>query len=290
MSNQLSTNDPAQSSVLGFSLEQPASGDAELNKQKQQQKHVQYKPMKKMTMLFALGATMVLMTSVSKATIVGSSHDFYYNTDAALWGGSAANNPYNGGTGTSNTANSVCSECHSIHHNQDASKGPLWVHKASATVTYTTYNLAGSETYDALGITAPSLGGTTIACLSCHDGTVGVNEQTKIGLNGLSSTTDSYGKGTNAFALNSGTGRLITIGGNDLTHTHPIGISYTEAATKVQTVSGVNQFQSLTTGVYPKNRLKGLNGDRIECSTCHDIHNVVSIPKGTAKCIACHIK
>ena len=237
--------------------------------------------MKKQTMLLALGATMVLMTSVSKATIVGSKHDFNANTN--LWIGtgvtmaSGLNTPYK--------TNSVCSECHQIHHTPDPTKGPLWIHASSAYATsgYKTYEQAGSDTYNAYGLPTPSLGASTLACLSCHDGTVGINETTGLALDGTTIVTATNAlKGGIQVKL---TGKLITVNGNDLTHTHPIGINYENAQSLYPT-----ELKATATGVWPKTRLKGSGKSQLECATCHDIHSVAVIPSGSQRCLACHNK
>ena len=114
----------------------------------------------------AIGVGLTLVSTTSHATIVGSAHDFYANSN--YWAG--------GASGLVGKTPSVCSECHQIHHSPDPTKGPLWVHAPSANAnSYITYDQAGSETFNALGLTV-SLGSSSKACLSCHDGTVGINQ------------------------------------------------------------------------------------------------------------------
>ena len=116
-------------------------------------------------------ATLLPCTSHAAVGIVGSAHDFYSNT-----------NYWIGGSPTwisgSATRTNVCGECHTIHHAPDPTKGPLWIHTASSQ-TYLTYDQAGSPTFDQLGLTV-TLGSSSKACLSCHDGTVAINDQTSL--------------------------------------------------------------------------------------------------------------
>lgn len=243
--------------------------------------------MKKLMLLLALGATMALMPSVSRATIVGSAHDFYANSN--YWVG--ANSGLVG-----KTAN-VCGECHDVHKSPDPTKGPLWIH-APSQQTYITYAQAGSETFNALGLTV-SLGDSSKACLSCHDGTVGINQQVKIGLDGTANGTASTLGNTNGTA--SGlvlmpAGAVLAVGGNDLTHVHPIGISYDAAVAALNALNpGVTELNPksgafLTSTLPIQSQLKGPGQTQMECSTCHDIHNTRNIPHGQSLCLSCHNK
>ena len=162
--------------------------------------------------------------------------------------------------------------------------------------TYKTYDQAGSETFDALGLTV-KLGSSSKACLSCHDGTVGVNDQTSL-IAGPSGVSTNQILGGTALLLQNG---VIPIGNNDLTHMHPIGVSYTAAAAAVpagdfQPTSHTfpNTPGSLTVGA----QLKGTSLT-VECSTCHDIHRtrgnapasgIYTVASGQNLCLGCHNK
>jgi hypothetical protein len=242
--------------------------------------------MKKLTMLLALGATVALMPSVSKATIVGSGHDFYAGSGTNAWIG--------GVTGLNAASPNVCGECHDIHKAVDPTKGPLWVHAPSMQV-YQTYDAGPSETFAMLNLTV-TLGTSSKACLSCHDGTIGINQQLKTSLNGLAAGTISTLGTTNQGSVFVPSGFLPIINGNDLTHMHPIGISYDQAYTAVQTlVPGVKELNPksgtfLTSTLPIQSQLKGPSQSQMECSTCHDIHNTRNIPHGQNLCLSCHNK
>jgi cytochrome c553 len=241
--------------------------------------------MKKMTMLLALGATVAMMPSVSKAAIAGSAHDFYTSATTNLWAG--------GNTGLKASSPSVCGECHDVHKSPDPTKGPLWIHAPSSQI-YKTYDHAGSETFDALGLTV-SLGTSSKACLSCHDGTVGINQQLKLGLDGTTTPTANWLGNTNAGPVTVPAGYILAVNGNDLTHVHPIGISYDQASTALATRYGVTELLPksgtfLTSTLTVQAQLKGPSQSQMECSTCHDIHNTRTIPHGQSLCLSCHIK
>jgi len=268
----------ARSSVFGDSLE-PAGVKltAGGNKQTKQQ-HVQYnKPMKKLTMLLALGATVALMPSVSKAAIAGGSHDFSSGTNGYAtytWGGS------------STTYVNPCQICHIPHKAPDAaiSGGPLWNHKQSANSSYITYDQGNSATFNALGLTATL--GSSVACLSCHDGSVAVNQSYtgKYPSANGSSTSNSVAFYAPTFAIEtmqpgtepassgafvSATGSGPYLNRNDLTHMHPIGISYTAAIKVAPTLQPVP-----AAGTVFAQMLKGPN-KTVECASCHDIHGTI---------------
>jgi len=236
----------------------------------------------------AMGAALMLLPSRSDGAvgIVGSLHDFYSNTNAWIGG----TNKWLTGTRTN-----VCGECHTIHHAPDPKNGPLWIHTMSKQ-TYKTYDQAGSETFDALGLTV-ALGSSSKACLSCHDGTVGINDQTSLIAGPSGTSTNQIVGGTPVYVADA----VIPINNNDLTHMHPIGVSYTAAA-GVLPAGELNN----TSGVWPNTpgsptiaqMLKGTS-HTMECSTCHDIHRtrgnapnsgIYTIASGQNLCLGCHNK
>jgi predicted CXXCH cytochrome family protein len=93
--------------------------------------------------------------------------------------------------------------------------------------------------------------------------------------------------------------RVIPINGDDLTHMHPIGVSYTAAAAALpsgELKATTTSFPgtSLTVGT----QLKGVN-KTVECSTCHDIHRtrggattsgIYTVASGQNLCLGCHNK
>lgn len=221
-------------------------------------------------MLLALGAAVALMPSLSKAQIglVGSTHDFSSGTNGYatyIWGGST------------NTYNNPCQICHIPHKAPQASltQAPLWNHAASQNSTYVTYDQGGSATFNALNLTV-SLG-SSVACLSCHDGSMAVNESygatgpsqngTTVGATAFyvpSFAVETATPGSGTFVRASGSGPWT--GRNDLTHMHPIGVSYTAAEAADPTL---NAHATLPV----PQMLKGPTMT-VECASCHDIHRV----------------
>src|SRR5262249_2252524 len=105
-----------------------------------------------------------------------------------------------------NTRNGVCSPCHAAHNTDPAQLIPLWTH-ATSVAPFTMYS---SPTLQATMLAAPD--GVSLACLSCHDGTLGLNAP----VNGL---------GTNPAYYIDPAAKI----GPDLHTTHPISFTYDAA-------------------------------------------------------------
>ncbi len=121
---------------------------------------------------------------------------------------------------------------------------PLW-NRSAGTGSYRVYS---SPTFDA-EIDYP--GGVSKLCLSCHDGI---------------SAIDSFG-GVNGSVLMSGDARLGTAPGDH----HPVSFVYDSAlAQKDGDLHDPNTASSGLGGTVAEKLL--VNG-RVECTSCHDVHN-----------------
>jgi predicted CXXCH cytochrome family protein len=242
--------------------------------------------MKKISLILgglALGAAIMLIPPSSKATIIGSKHDFYASTN--YWIGGTVN-------WLSTSSTNVCGECHTIHHAPDPTRGPLWIHTPTAQ-TFKTYDQGGSETFPS-GVTV-QLGSSSLSCLGCHDGTVAINSQDA--LNSGIITTAIKG-GTPVYTKASAVVVEVNGGQDDLTHMHPIGVSYNSciAALPAGELNGVGTAFNAPGSPTVGNMLK--NGN-VECSSCHDIHRtlgtsttsgIYTIASGQNLCLGCHNK
>ncbi len=171
----------------------------------------------------------------------------------------------------------ICLPCHTPHKaNTTVADAPLWNHALTAAV----FTLYSSTTLNAV-MAQP--GGISKLCLSCHDGTVAVN---------------SFG-GTTGTTFVSGS-KLI---GTNLNSEHPIGFTFNTA---LATSDGALKDPSVATatigsGTQTKTgTIAGtmLYGGKLECASCHDVHNTftnggkllkVAIG-GSALCTTCHAK
>ena len=191
----------------------------------------------------------VFITQSVFAQISGSAHDFSEET----W----------------NSSGEICITCHTPHEAKTSvSESPLWNHQ----VTTETFTLFTSNTFDA---TAGQPEGSTKLCLSCHDGTVAV---------------DNFG-GTNDGTENvTGTALL----GTDLSDDHPV--SFTYDATLASGDGELADPTSANSGLGGTIQADMLENDKVQCSSCHDVHDgsnahfLLMSNTGSALCLTCHTK
>jgi len=190
-------------------------------------------------------------------TIAGSRHDFR----GYLW----------------NASGEICKPCHAPHHTKPL-PAPLWNHKLS-TSTYVMYDATKSPTMDAE--VSPQPNGSSKICLSCHDGTVALENYGDI----RDGTIYLYGNA------------LI---GTDLSDDHPISFLYdTSLATKDGELFDPSTRLSGILGSTGTIRDDMLIQGKMECSSCHDVHNTRAVAgtklllkdnAGSALCLTCHDK
>jgi hypothetical protein len=218
------------------------------------------------------------------AGIKGSPHDFSDQTNFFVNGTNWVPN------------NNLCEVCHVVHKAPYSSQtiGPLWNHTTTVGKQYTPFT---SPNLSADGYpNGAQPGYASLACLSCHDGSIAINEQG-------GKTTPTGGT-----AVNIPSWAQIAVGGTDLSGCHPIGISYdtvfakdgylnpvttaiTDAGTDTKTIAQEMLFQEQS------------GSDVLECASCHDIHQqkgasataTDSLKIGSdgvisTLCLTCHIK
>lgn len=231
----------------------------------------------------ALALPVALNAQTANKGIAGSPHDFSTNS----W----------------NTRKGVCTPCHQAHHTADVQVAPLWAHASSA-ATFTPYS---SPTMNA-SVGTPS--GHSLACLSCHDGTLAINQ----GISGLIGSTGAHMIDPSAVI------------GPNLHTTHPVSFTYDSALAAadggledpaVYKIGDPKTALTYSTAPVPAtwsgSSLTGktinqalLFGGKMECSSCHDVHKQEgSSPtsgiltrisgtdaggKGSVLCRTCHIK
>lgn len=204
--------------------------------------------MKTMKILFTL-VFVAAFSTVGFGQITGSAHDF----SGFTWSGGE-----------------ICIACHTPH-NADGTvpNVPLWNHELSAVATYTLYS---SNTLNA---TMGQPSGSSKLCLSCHDGTVAL---------------ENFGGATGGITFVS-TGNV----GTNISDDHPISFDYDDA---LATADG-----ELAT---PSSALSGLGGTiaadmlfggQMQCGSCHDVHNgegvthlLLKTNAASALCLTCHTK
>ncbi len=207
--------------------------------------------MKKLHLLLTAVAVIVF-TQFGKAQISGSAHDF----STQSW----------------NTTTEICIVCHTPHNaNTTVLNAPLWNHALSTVATYAMYSSA------TMNSVAGQPDGSSKLCLSCHDGTVALEN-----FGGVTS-------GTNVM-----TGGALM--GTDLSNDHPISITYDAALAAAD--GGLYNPTNTQSGLGGTISATMLIGNKMQCSSCHDVHNSAGTANGlllkantaSALCLTCHDK
>ncbi len=198
-----------------------------------------------------------LLTLTARAGILGSPHDFH----SRAWN----NDPANPAT--------VCAVCHTPHH-ADPNTGPLWGHTAISASGWQMYANGASPGANIKYTPASAPTGSSLACLSCHDGSIAVN---------------AYGSVASSEYITNGA--AISENSKNLTHSHPISFNYQSI---VGTGPGQDKWiydsanpvlapDANSPGFTPGNdmSIRGflLNQQgNLECNSCHDVHNQEGSP------------
>ncbi len=209
-------------------------------------------------LLFAL----LLIASVSFAQISGTPHDLSSAT-------SGTNTHYSNQT-------QVCIFCHTPHA-ASATVKPLW-NRSTPLTTFQVYSSPTINAFDPNGV-IPNVTGSSLMCLSCHDGVTAMNSL----IYSRSGTPTMTGGD-----VLTGTANLNDAAG--LTNDHPISINY---ATAAAADNGLHAVGSL-----PSWALE--SGNMLQCSSCHDVHKYGATENmrpflnetkaGSQLCLTCHIK
>lgn len=169
-----------------------------------------------------------------------------------------------------NSTGEICIVCHTPHAaDMTVADSPLWNHE----VTTATFTLYSSSTLDATDLAQPA--GVSKLCLSCHDGTVAL---------------DSFGGTTGTTNL---TGDALI--GTDLSDDHPVSFTYN--TTLANTDGELFDPSTKTTSLGGTIDADLLFGNKMECASCHDVHDSAGNTKllrisnaSSALCLTCHDK
>jgi predicted CXXCH cytochrome family protein len=153
---------------------------------------------------------------------------------------------------------------------------PLWNHQVTNVASYTLYS---SPTFNSSStITNP--GASSKLCLSCHDGTVALEN-----FGGISTGT-TYISATN---------KVGGTTGNNLSTEHPISFDYTDALATLD--GGLNPPTTTNSGLGGTISSNLLFANKMECASCHDVHNKYNVSHllrmsntNSQLCLICHKK
>ncbi len=229
--------------------------------------------MKKITtlgliILLALGASLVVYAA---SNVANTKHNLSTSTGLA-------NRLYRVSTGTN--ADQVCVFCHTPH-SASTTVQPLWnrVYTAGA---FNMYNVTVSGTMDMTVGTQP--GPTSLACLSCHDGTTAFDSLLNFPGSGSVTPTDWVWNTTNKIT----NATPATYMGTDLSNDHPIAVTYNTGSDTA--------FNAAVNGKVGNLPLYGGSQNQVECGSCHNPHDntngtfLRASNTGSALCTTCHIK
>jgi len=198
---------------------------------------------------------------VSAGTITNSAHDF----------------------SSSNADQQICVNCHTPHNSDiTVATAPLWNHD----VTTGPFQPYASPTMNAI---PGDPTGSSLLCLSCHDGTVAI---------------DSFGGNIGGNFMQPGDHEFI---GTDLRDDHPISFTYDTALANADPGLNDPAATTVTIGLGSDKTNTGLlsdlmlPADQVQCSSCHDVHNGFVPPTDEASlllitkqnssiCLTCHNK
>jgi len=182
-------------------------------------------------------------------------------------------------------ATNVCIFCHATHGTGAPQQLiPSW-NRATTATTFQMYNASVSPTLKGAVDTQPT--GPTLACLSCHDGTVAMGALINTPIGGGQTTYTSIAGG-----VSNASGRMTgsNVVGPNLTGDHPVSITYQDNLN-----TGLKVATTLTgVKLYPNNA----TGSKVHCGSCHDVHNYGTVGANapflrvtmanSALCVSCH--
>lgn len=164
----------------------------------------------------------------------------------------------------------ICIVCHTPHNASTVvTDAPLWNHVTTAT----TYTLYASSTFNA---TSAQPDASSKLCLSCHDGTVAL---------------ENFGTTTTGTHFIAGTFNM----GSGLNNDHPVSFTYDAALATAD--GGLKNPTTVASGLGGTIAANLLFGGKMQCASCHDVHNTAGQAKllvksnnASALCLTCHAK
>ena len=226
--------------------------------------------------LVALLAVISIATSTGNTAFAQS--DDVMRTKHNLSATSGGNDPTSGNN--LRDYGEICVYCHTPHAGQFSS--PLWNRSFSVT-TYDMYDSRHSSTIDMSVDAQPT--GTSLACLSCHDGTIGLD----VVANSPNSFTGSVpGTSSGVNTMPSGSNALLD---TDLRNDHPISIVFDPSQDP-----SFNSVASVKSAGLKLFLDPSSPGEKVQCASCHNPHNNTHSPllrlnnSSSNLCRTCHVK
>jgi predicted CXXCH cytochrome family protein len=130
-------------------------------------------------------------------------------------------------------------------------------------------------------------GSTSLLCLSCHDGTIAVNQYGNV-----DQLSGSVSTGSAMMAPSYQVGRDKYLGNH-----HPIGFNYDDVQSGDVEIRSADAAM-LTPTTFVRDHLFGPGNAMMECATCHSVHNKDNTgetllwrsDQNSELCLTCHDK
>ncbi len=178
-------------------------------------------------------ATGLMLFGVLCGTVIGNAHagiaESVHNLGVTGTGLSANGGERNQFTGTAE----ICVFCHTPHGGDSSAAAPLWNRNLGNPSRFSTYDQLGTSTFDAK---MADVGSVSIACLSCHDGTMAMDSMINEPGSGADNPGFSAGNWRGDDVADGGIGDnpnratlrpgIVQNLGTDLTNDHPVGMQY----------------------------------------------------------------
>ncbi len=205
--------------------------------------------------------------------------------------------------------NRICVFCHAPHNAYRLSTAagtgagpvapdsydylPLWNHALpDVNPAYTMYEngpgapAVGPKASQAV-LNGMTPGSTSLLCLSCHDGSIAVNEYGNVDQPAL-----SVSHGTTRMTTSYQIGKDMYLGNH-----HPIGFNYDDAQLMDTEIRSADSAM-LTPTTFVRDHLYGNGTASLECATCHAVHNKGNTgekllwrsDQNSELCLTCHDK
>ncbi|MDH5603809.1 MAG: hypothetical protein OEY51_07715, partial [Cyclobacteriaceae bacterium] len=156
------------------------------------------------------------------------------------------------GTIKATSESQLCIFCHTSHLSKSSAKAPMWNKKDRGSI-YVPYNGDPANISSTLNAAPGQPDGSSILCLSCHDGTIALGEVAN-----RRASIDFSGVGQ--FMPTGSRGYL----GTDLSDDHPISFTYNNALAVAD-----DNLKSPGAISYPV----WLESGKVQCVSCHSSHD-----------------
>jgi predicted CXXCH cytochrome family protein len=212
-----------------------------------------------------------------KNTMPAATVVLFLLSSQVAWAGTIFGSPHDFRKAPGNRSGEICLPCHAPHSTKTL-PAPLWNLELSSD-TYVVYGKTHAPATNATAGSQPD--GMSKICLSCHDGIL---------------APDAYGGNASGTAYLFDSDSINPVPTNN----HPISFIYdTALAAKDGDLYDPSITRSGVTGSTGTIKADMLFSDRLECASCHDVHNTKAVPgtkllvkdtAGSALCLTCHNK